>query len=258
MPRVAARGRTEALEAGIELTELQKTMPETEPGGLIVGYCHQRAPKIFGGRFVLAQFSMRFRDPEQCVGGARGNLEGTAKGDLGFSAFSAREQGVTELDGELRHHRCDFEPATERIDRLVVTPHGNQETTEFMIGRCVRWLPLGRALEASERIVRPAGLAQRDRELRIDGRIMAAASGVFERCDCILSAALHQQRTAEDVQRLSMPRLGLKNVAGNPLCFVWVLVVERVHGAPKRVIAAAGAASGRRRMSGSVLHHYPK
>src|SRR5580704_6634438 len=99
VPRIAAGGGAEAFDARLELTKLQKTMPETEPGGLIVGLAHQGAPKILGGRLVLAELAVRFGDAKQCVSGARGNIESARKRDFGFNAHSPRQQGVTELDG---------------------------------------------------------------------------------------------------------------------------------------------------------------
>ena len=172
---------------------------------------------MIGGGFVLARLLMRLGLAEQRLERSRRNLERLGKRRFGAGAISAHQKNVAELDGEIRHQRCDVAAATKNLDRLVVALHRHQQRAELAKSQGIRWLAFGGALEPRQRVVVTADLAQRDGELRIDLRIAPAACGSFERYDRVAETALHQQRAAENLQRADVARVGLQHLAGEPL-----------------------------------------
>ena len=128
-------------------------MSEIEPGPGIVWTVRQITPKIIRGRLVLAELLVRLGHAEQGVVRARQNVERPRKGDLGIGAIPARQFGITELDGQLRHRRRDLQPLSEDVGRLVIAPHQDQQITEFVERRGIRGMPLDRELEAANRIL---------------------------------------------------------------------------------------------------------
>ena len=114
----------------------------------------------------------------------------------------------------------------ERFDRLIVATHGCKQAAEFVECRSVRRISFGRALEARQRVIGAAGAAQRDCQLRIDLRVVAAARCGLERGDDVLDASLHKQCITENVQRAGVLRMIAKNVARDLLGFTRPLAVQ--------------------------------
>ncbi len=61
----------------------------------------------------------------------------------------------------------------DRLDRLVVTFHGNQQIAEFLKRGGAWRSPLGRAFELRQSFVLPTRLTQCDRKLRFNVRVVA-------------------------------------------------------------------------------------
>jgi hypothetical protein len=90
-------GRAEAIEASLDLTELEKAMPEIDPGADILRPLPKMAPKIFGGGFVFANLLMRSCHPGKGIGGVWQNLKCPREGALGFRAVSPPQKYQAEL-----------------------------------------------------------------------------------------------------------------------------------------------------------------
>jgi len=106
----------------------------------------------------------------------------------------------------------------------------------------MRRLPLDRALEPRQGVVRPAGLAQRDRKQGLDLRVMTSPRDGFERRNSVCDAALHQQGAAQDMQRQKVARTGLEHIADNTFGITRAAAVQSEHGSLQHVVGAARAA----------------
>ena len=230
-------------------------MAEAEPCRPVVGLGDQVAAKKLDGRCILPGALMGSGHAEQRVGGGS-NVKCAPEGGLGVSAIAALQVSVTELDGEIRHHRRSLDGKAQRFGSLRIAFHGVQKTAELAERRHIGWRPLGGTLEPRQRVLIAADLAQGHRQLGIDLRVMAAARDRFQQRNGILGAALNQQGATEDLQRLRLLRDGLEHVPGDPLGFVGTMVVQSEHRPLQQVVAAAHADrhSGKSR---SVRHHQP-
>jgi hypothetical protein len=108
---------------------------------------------------------------------------------------------------------------------------GRQQAAVFVERRSIRRISLCRAFKARQRVIGAAGAAQRDCELGIDLRIVAAARRGFERGYGVLDAALHKQCVTENMQRAGMLRMIAKHVARDLLGFTRPLAVQSEPGA---------------------------
>ncbi len=91
-------------------------------------------------------------------------------------------------------------------------------------------------MQALERLVLAPGLAQRHRQLRLGGGIVAAAHRLFERLDRFLGAAAQQPRMAEQMLRARVRRIGLDRFGREPLGLIGLPGLQRHHGLLQRAL----------------------
>ena len=232
-------------------------MPEIEPGAGVVGGQSQTTSKIVDGCCVFADLLMRLADAPQRAGGVGCKFKCFREGGLGAGAVAQRQADITQLNRQFRHCRCHLETATKRLDRLVMALERIQQAAEFVECRRKRWLPPGGPLEPRQRIFVPADLAECQRKLRIDLRIMLAAGCCVEHRNRVGGTALHQQGMTEDAQRLGMAWFGLEDLAGNAFGVLGPLIIEGKYRALERGLAAACAAAERTRFCEFACHIHP-
>src|SRR4029078_665286 len=124
-----------------------------------------------------------------------------------------------KLQRQLPAVRRNVEAAVERLDRFIVPLHDEKQVTELVERRRIRRPALDGTLELEERLVLPAELAQRNRKLGVEDRIVTAARRFSQGADGVLGLPLHQQRSAEDLQGARVTRVVLDPLAGEPRRF---------------------------------------
>ena len=65
---------------------------------------------------------------------------------------------------------------------------------------------------------------------------------LFERCNRLARTSLRQEADAKEMERLRVPGIARQRIAGEPLGFVWTLLLKRTYAAPQNLLDLRGRA----------------
>lgn len=240
----ASRCQTQTRLACITLSHLQKTSTEAAARRRIVGLQSERAAKQIGGGRIFAVLRQNPCQRGENIRPLRRIGDGSLQQRACADTIVALDMREGQRDTQIHRAGRRLKPALEHGHRLVVPSASRKLIAVFKKGRHERRSSRRGSLQSIQRGIGSTGRCQGARELKFDGRIIAAPRRTFEWNHRLVRAILHHECAPENLSSKEIAAIGLQHAGGDALGFIGTLHPQCQNGFIERMLNQPRWASG--------------